>query len=356
MEIRRLTGDEARAFGPQFVALMADTFDAEAAARKQGAWDWLFATPLVAEGHQAEVMAVYDGETPVGAALMFPIMVALDGRTDIWCHPMGLMIRPGKRGAGIALLRRFFSTYDKMMGIPRNDRMERAFLRLGNGFGTGVDNHFRPLRPGRIAARRKGLGATGRALLAPADLAWRSGVRLRRALAGGTPGFEVEDVTDFGPDFDRLWQDAHKGYTIIHRRDAAHLNWRYRDFPLARYRTCLLRRAGQPAGYVVTRLQEGDGRRNLLIVDIFCASGDVDAYGALLARVEGAALDARADQIILQATRHCWANGVIGRAGYHFRKPVNDLLVRSADPVTHARLGEAVDGYHYCRGDGDEEY
>lgn len=356
MEIRRLAGDEAHAFGPHFVALMADTFDAEAAARKQGVWDWLFDTPLAAEGHLTEVMAVYERETPVGASLMFPIMVALDGELDIWRHPKGLMMKPGKRGAGVALLRRFFSTYDKMMGIPRDDRLERAYLRLGNGFGTGMTNHFRPLRPGRIAARRKGLGAAARALLSPADLAWRSGVRLRRALTGAARGFETEEITDFGPEFDRLWQDAHGGYSIIHLRNAAQLNWRYRDFPLGRYRTVLLRRGGQPAGYVVTRLQEGGGRRNLLIVDIFCASGAADVYAALLGVAEGEALDIRADQIVLQAARHCWANDVIGRAGYHFRKPVNDLLVRSADPATHARLGEAIDGYHYCRGDGDEDY
>ncbi len=356
MEIRRLAGNEAHAFGPQFVALMAETFDPEAAARKERVWDWLFETPLAAEGHATEVMAVFDGDTAIGAALMLPIVVALDGRPDVWRHPMGLMMKPGKRGAGVALLRRFFSTYDKMMGIPRDDRLERAYLRLGNGFGTGVMNHFRPLRPGRIAARRKRLGAAGRALLAPADLAWRSGVGLRRALIGAARGFEAEEIAGFGADFDRLWQDAHTGYTIVHRRDAAYLNWRYRDFPLARYRTFLLRRGERPAGYVVTRLEEDGGRRNLLIVDIFCASGAGDVYAALLGRAEGAALGARADQIILQATRHCWANGAMRRAGYHFRKPVNDLLVRSADPVAHARLGEAVDGYHYCRGDGDEEY
>ncbi|WP_111732817.1 hypothetical protein [Roseovarius amoyensis] len=356
MEIRRLTGDEAHAFGPQFVALMAEIFDADAAARKRDAWDWLFDTPLAAEGHRTEVLAVFDGETAVGGALMLPVMVALDGRLDVWRHPMGVMAAPDRRGTGLTLIRSFFSTYDKVMGFARNDRVERVYRRLSDGKGTGMDNHFRPLRPGRIAARRKELGAVGRALLAPADLAWRSGVGLRRAIKGAARGFETEEITDFGPEFDRLWQDAHGGYSIIHLRNAAQLNWRYRDFPLGRYRIFLLRQGGQPAGYVVTRLQEGGGRRNLLIVDIFCASGAADVYAALLDRAEGAALEARADQIILQATRHCWANGVIGRAGYHFRKPVNDLLVRSADPATHARLGEAIDGYHYCRGDGDEDY
>lgn len=356
MEIRRLTGDEAHAFGPQFVALMAETFDSDAAARKRDAWDWLFDTPLAAEGHQTEILVVNEGETPVGAALMLPIRIAYHGQPGVWRHPMALMMKPDRRGGGVALMRRFFSTYDKVLGIPGDNRLERAYIRLGKAIGTGAVNHFRPLKPGRIAARRKGLGEMGRVLAWPVDLAWQSGIRLRRAAAGGIRGYEIEEVTDFGPEFDRLWHEACKGYPIVHLRDAAQLNWRYRDFPLGHYRSFLLRRAGQPDGYVVTRLQQGEGRQNLLITDIFCASGATDIYGALLAQAETVALDARADQIVLETTAQCWANDVIRRAGYHFRKPMPDLLVSIADPAIRAQLPEAINGYHYCRGDGDEDY
>lgn len=356
MEIRRLTGDEAHAFGPQFVALMAETFDADAAARKRDAWDWLFDTPLASEGPQTEVLAIYEGESPVGAILMLPMRIAYQGQLGVWRQPMALMMKPDKRGGGIALIRRVFSTYDKVLGIPGDDRLERIYIRLGKMIGTGVVNNFRPLRPGRIAARRKGLGAIGHILAWPVDLAWQSGVRLRRVAASGMKEYEIEEITDFGPEFDHLWQTTYDTYPIVHQRDAAQLNWRYRDFPLGCYRSFLLRVAGQPAGYVITRLEEGEGRRNLQIADIFCASGTTDIYRALLAQAETAALDARADQIVLETTAHCWASDVIRRAGYHFRKPMPDLMVGFSDPSMRAHLPEVINGYHYCRGDGDEDY
>lgn len=357
MSVEKLDGADARPFKPQFEAISRDCFNAAVAARRVAVWDWLFATPATAGGHDAFVLVARrgDGEA-VGALMMIPDIVQAGDEDWVAHHACSLMVRPGRRGPGLALVRSLYANTVRSLGTPLDMRNQRAYERYARITATRQMRHFRLLRPGRIAVRRKGLGAALAALAGAVDAVWGAGVALGRALRHPGQGLAFEEVASFGAEFDELWQRARHGYPFILRRDAAYLNWRYRDFPFDEYRSVLLRREGEPAGYVVTRLDERNGRRELQISDIFCARDDRTALRALLYRAEARALEARAELITLELTRGVWARRHLRGAGYLMSRPASALLMHSEVPDEQAFLETVVEDAYYTRGDSDQDY
>lgn len=356
MKARPVTGETARALKSEYLALISDAYDADAVARKEKAWDWLFETPLARKGHATELLALFSEDRLIGATIVVPAEVKIGDEIHVVRGPIGIIASSRHRGAGVPLFRSFFSTYDELYGIAGADSHRKAYRRFGGAVETLLVNHFCPLRPGRILARRKGLGGPLAAILATVDRAWLSLVGLKRVLRAPGRRFETREVDEFGPEFDTLWAAASPGYRLIHRRDAAFLNWRYRDFPLCDYRRFLLTENGIPVGYVVVQMETRAGRKNLLVTDIFCAKDDGASYRALLHQAIGVARRQNADQVILEAPEQTWANGILRKSGFLFRKPMLHLMICSSDPERRALLSESVGSYYFCRGDSDEDY
>ncbi|MCA8949968.1 MAG: GNAT family N-acetyltransferase [Planctomycetes bacterium] len=108
----------------------------------------------------------------------------------------------------------------------------------------------------------------------------------------GSGDVAIEPIATFGDEFDALFERLAPGYDVIAVRDAAQLNWRYRDRPGGDYRIAAARRGGLLVGYAVFSAGHFDGRDNQgRICDLFVGLQDEDARRALLAWLhrEGAA-------------------------------------------------------------------
>jgi len=121
--------------------------------------------------------------------------------------------------------------------------------------------------------------------LRPLAMVWahlrkKPAVPLRRPPAGRTgaggrdnvpdlPGGGVEPVSHFGGEFDSLWLRHQALAPVIQVRDAAYLNWRYREVPEFGYRTFAVRIDGTLSGYLVLRMMSLMGHFFGLVVDLF---------------------------------------------------------------------------------------
>jgi hypothetical protein len=123
---------------------------------------------------------------------------------------------------------------------------------------------------------RKALGAVpGRLLGALADTL---ALRLPR------PSLAVQPFDGaFDGRFDRLWERAQSEHPAITRRDAALLNWRYRQHPDTRYRALTIDDGADVRGYLVYKVFERKGRRLAWIVDLLTGQGDGEAARSLVA-------------------------------------------------------------------------
>lgn len=86
----------------------------------------------------------------------------------------------------------------------------------------------------------------------------------------------------FDARFDQLWQQARRRYPAITRRDAAVLNWHYREHPDTPYQTLVIAEGRMIRGYLVFKVWERRGRWVARLVDLLVLPGDREAMVALV--------------------------------------------------------------------------
>lgn len=113
---------------------------------------------------------------------------------------------------------------------------------------------------------------------------------LRGRLSIKNAAYGVEEITRFGQEFDTLWQRESQLYQIAVQRDAAFLNWRYKDSPI-HYQCFAAYKQGRLAGYIVGAVEEKQSKAGKIIklghiADIFCSTEDKEAIKLLLKEFE----------------------------------------------------------------------
>ena len=199
-----------------------------------------------------------------------------------------------------------------MVGVP-NERWLSRRGPLGYREQFKLAWFWRPLRPGRLLARRFGLpgqlqwlaALAGRFLLAVSNFKLR--------VAGDT---RVTTVSRPGPLFDTLWQRLQAHYPALYVRDRAWLVYRYVDIPRHGYRIFLAWRAESPAGYIVYRLTTVGQQRTGWIADLFTAPHDRATQAALLRMALDDMIAAGADTARMLLSPEAPLAHMVRRAGF----------------------------------------
>jgi hypothetical protein len=79
----------------------------------------------------------------------------------------------------------------------------------------------------------------------------------------------IREITEFDARFDHLWEQNANQHNIIQVRDSRHLQWRYFQIPLRKYRIFIAERDGQLLCYMVLRSMELFGLKVGAIADLF---------------------------------------------------------------------------------------
>ena len=95
-------------------------------------------------------------------------------------------------------------------------------------------------------------------------------------------GWNLEVVDCFPASVDNLWRDLAPRSGLAIRRDAAFLNWKFRDQPLADHDRYLLYRRGTLCGYSVLRVTRPPESPMVVLVDMMVDDTDAAALDAAL--------------------------------------------------------------------------
>ncbi len=127
---------------------------------------------------------------------------------------------------------------------------------------------IRPLDWGALAAHR--FGQTWLEHLARAGQRVLTEISEKSGLARDHTGhsLRIDKVARFDDAFDAFWARVEQKYPVALVRDAAWLNWRYKDVPTRDYRALAAYDGQRLAGYAVTRFSMFQGVRTGLIVDL----------------------------------------------------------------------------------------
>lgn len=335
----------------QFLARMAETFDAAAVARKDRCWDWLFHPPLGPDAPRVQVLSAWHGDELVGGAIHGVAAYWIDGQKRYLRPPYGTNIDPKIRGLGISLIRAFYA--DSGIGLPIGDQLARVNEKFGARNAARVQM-FAPLRAGSAVARRRPAAAPlagwGNALWS----AWR-GIAARRGprLARGE---SIADAGAFGDEHDAFWRQAAANHRFLQIRDAAFMRWRFREMPLQRYDVLQLRRDGELRGYVAVGHAIDPARGTGQVTDILTVDDDPREL-ALLLRAALRRLHALGAEV---AAFGCVATPALTEAarlaGFSRSKPTRPAQVFFSDPAEMQRIDEILPHLYLTRADQDEDY
>jgi hypothetical protein len=206
---------------------------------------------------------------PVGVTSLFPRSMWVGGRVRM-CGQVGdFAVSAGHRSLGPALFMQRATMEPVDQGAlafcydcPPHAAGMATFRRLGLQPNIAMDRYALPVRVDRRLEKRLGfnplfVGVVGNFLLRS-----YTGPRVRPR------GLDIEEHTGpFGDEFSLLDDSLKDAQVIRSRRSSAHLNWRYREDPLNRYRVLTARCQGELIAFLVF----STASESLVIVDLFGA-------------------------------------------------------------------------------------
>jgi hypothetical protein len=303
-----------------------------------------------------------DDGAVVGHLAAVPIRYRIGGKPVVAHTPTDYQALPGYGFHAVRLMRQFFAACENYLAcnvIGEVSDIERSF---GASAVTDLTHGLKLLDVARWPRRPRRLPA---AVMKMAGGALRG---LDTALLGAAGrSLTVEEVTDFGAEFDDFFERAAAAVPCLPEKDSTFLSWRYGP-GTPRPPTAILgvRDDGQLAGYAVLRTTVRDDG---FVLDLMTLPGRRDVGRALLA---AAAQRFRRERTF--ALRYRYVPSALSvsprdlvRLGFIVRSNTRralgrvaperylELLVRLADPEAQA-LAVRSDGWAYNLGDGEASF
>jgi len=104
-----------------------------------------------------------------------------------------------------------------------------------------------------------------------------------KKVSGG--GLEVREVSEFGDEFDELWEEVSPYYPVAVARNSQYLNWRYAQYPLGKTRVFAAYRGSRLQGFTVVQVSwrlVDIAIKQACITELFTRPGDGAAQQQLL--------------------------------------------------------------------------
>lgn len=265
---------------------MAEVYDDTVMANSRGHWTWQYHdNPRNPEGRVA-IRVVDRGGDIVAMICGIRQLFWLNGHVEPGLWVVDFMARQAGTDSrqrlryGQRLAFELRDTQPLVAGVNR-PALNRYWKRI---LGDHVDicavpMMLRPLRLGGIARRKLRSRFLGRV----ADVAGRFVLPLVfRESRSSTEDRTFEIVETFDDRFDRFWERVAPTFSHLSVRDAAFLNWRYRDIPCRSYTSFAALRGGELVGWVVTRWIRAGGLDKARIVDMLASREDADTWRYLI--------------------------------------------------------------------------
>lgn len=285
----------------------------------------------------------------VGCTSIFPRRVMVNGRERIGGIGGDCFIEPRVRRQGLATALHAASFaempdrgVDFMYGPPTPNNLG-ALVRAGSHLVTNYKRWMRPLTSrGAYRAAFSRMPTKGQAQVASIPM-----IVFDRLTRSAVRGFTLEEVHEFRPEFDVMFERAATEYVVACVRDSDYLAWRYLEAPAHRQAPLAVRYGGELVGFVAI---ERAGEL-AAIVDLFSTPSSKLMDAILQLAIEHATavgcsvldMSSTEDSAFARRLRR---HGFIGREGRGFQ-----VAVRNDDPQIGALI--SAESWHFTDADQD---
>lgn len=333
----------------QITAMYRRVFGDAAAEANRLRWDWQYARNPNRPPDGPQIWVAREGPAVIGQYAAMPVRLMAGGREIDASWGMDVMVAPERQrqGLGEVLFRTWEQHVGAALGLGLSESSYRLFRKLRWPNVGPVPCFVKPLT--RRALRRSNWPMPVNRVVSALTLPFVRAAGRPRPLRA-----DVEDIQRFGDEFTSLWERVAPRFAFAVRRDAAYLNWKFREAPHVRYAAVAARRGGALRGYVVYRhLQEARGRVTIL-VDFLADPGDAPSFETLLGWVDREAREARSDKI-RAFNLHAGFARSLKRSGYFPVKSTMEFTAKINAVQLPPSFYEDTSGWHVTLGDSDQD-
>lgn len=341
----------------EFFALKRMVFPPEAVERKMKVWNWLFAHPYEGPWGKTYCILIRSKGIAVGAQILLPTRVIVNGIAYEGVSGMSTMVHPDHRGAGIRLIKVGFgeNAAPATIGFAANEKLNEFFVRLGAALTPKRTLRRKVYRLGTVMQKKRTSlpNSVAQAIDVAASLPL-SLLNLRRPRLA--KGESIDPVDRFTEEFDIAWRQIEQDITFAMDRRSAFLNWRYVEMPILTYKRAALRRDNVLLGYIVICIQQDHGVVVGRVTDIFTYNGAERDYALLMSWADRQFAHANCARGEVVFGVNDALDRAAVRSGFVSCKRIREVAVNITDPTGRAGLDKALESFHFCRGDQDEDY
>jgi hypothetical protein len=268
----------------------------------------------------------------VGCGSFLPRSIVLKGQTARMGVLADFAVSGAHRAAGPAitiqrsLVEQCLAGGADFLAAYPNRSAEPIFKRLGYRPVGNTQRWVKPISSRRLVSSRinrplvaRALGGLANVGLAAMDL---KSIAALPSAARALRGVYLDTADER---FDALWEQSRNSYAVTGVRDAAYLNWRYRDFPSLKYRYFALLAGGESR--VAAYLTYYVNANNAAIAGDLFAPGPEETLRALLLRFSAAERNSGRDSVCIEYLGPDSFGESLKRLGFYPRPAERSLFV-----------------------------
>ena len=276
-KIRRLRrGEEEALFN-----FLDRAYATQPAKRCRELWAWQYADNPLLDSGDYPTWVCWDQGRIIGQRPMMPFMLQIGNRTLMarWAPDFITLHEYRGQGIGYRLMQAVLGESEVFVALNSSPSALRIYEKLDCAFVGHIPRFVRVCDARGLFTVRFGRDNwLTRILSSWANMLLR--ITVNRYKPSRRENLCIEEIGDFGPDFDSLWERVSGAYQVIARRDSDFLNWRYVQQPGDGPHIFAARRAGVLVGYIVVRLLGAPSRG--VICDVLADPEDQPALDALI--------------------------------------------------------------------------
>jgi len=230
-------------------------------------WKWEYIENPVS---RLEILVAADETRIVGQYSVIPVKMCVNGHYILSSLSLDTMTHSQYRGQGMfpKMATQLYEELGKTgipitYGFPNENSIDAFLHKLSWKEIAPVPILIKPLAYMTITKALLGFNAKDKRIHG-----WKSGAFRRAA----NKAYVIEETKGFGDEFDELYEDAKKAFSVSVVRDSTYLDWRYLKKPEEKYRILTLKKENKLMGYIAIKLDIIQNIKAGVIMDLLTRS------------------------------------------------------------------------------------
>jgi len=335
----------------EIIKLIDSVWGKSIAHKSAACWVWKFDDNPHNPPQGPRIMLLRHLENVVGLMSTFSVSLKIGKEIHTALWTVDFMVHPDHRGRAPRVVRKLMKEQYILVGTPNEDSY-RLSQKMGWRNCCDMITYINIVNIGNVLKNKLSFFPVANL----ASVVWKYIKRSIYLLSGfsGDSTLSLVEVSDFGDEMDKFWEEVAGDYQNIVIRNKKYLKWRFIDSPNKKYKIFLAKKNNKISGYMVFRCQKKDNLRYGYIVDFLTKANDEISLNFLLSNVVSRLISEKVDLITCLISQHNKVQQrMLFKNGFLFRKKCLTVISSATTFANYIPVALAENKWFITMGDSD---